>query len=348
MKTKIVTVLTHIIAWTIFLSLPYIFRPKPMMGPEIQEPMRAYFIARFLLFNIFLITLFYVHAYWMLPQLFNKKRIILYTGLVIVFFALFILMSELFFTRPMPMPGGSMEAPPGFDLFRPERIGSIFLFFVIMAISAGIWIVQEWKIAEKKAKLIEAERMIMELSFLRSQINPHFLFNTLNSIYSLALVKSDVTADAVMKLSDMMRYITQEAYADQVPLEMEVQYISHYVELQKIRLDENVKVQLNLNGRLSEFSIAPLILMPFVENAFKYGISSHEPAPVIIEINMVYNLLNLKISNRIFHDHKTSATPGLGIRNTRQRLELSYPGHHELNISDNGQIFMVNLMIQLT
>jgi len=217
-----------------------------------------------------------------------------------------------------------------------------------MAISAGIWIVQEWKIAEKKAKLIEAERMIMELSFLRSQINPHFLFNTLNSIYSLALVKSDVTADAVMKLSDMMRYITQEAHADQVPLEMEVQYISHYVELQKIRLDENVKVQLNLNGRLSEFSIAPLILMPFVENAFKYGISSHEPAPVIIEINMVYNLLNLKISNRIFHDHKTSATPGLGISNTRQRLELSYPGHHELNISDNGQIFMVNLMIQLT
>ncbi len=348
MKTKVVTVFTHIIAWTIFLSLPYIFRPKPMMGPEMQETIRAYFIARFLLFNVFLITLFYVHAYWMLPKLFNKKFIILYATLVVVLFVLFLLLRELFFTRPMPVRRGEMDAPPGFDLFRPDRIEFMFLFFVIMAISAGIWIVQEWMIAEKKAKLIEAERMTMELSFLRSQINPHFLFNTLNSIYSLALLKSDATADAVMKLSDMMRYITQEAHADQVPLEMELEYISHYVELQKIRLGENVKVQMSLTGSFAGFSIAPLILMPFVENAFKYGISNHEPAPVIIEIIMVYNLLTLKISNRIFVDRKADQAPGLGISNTRRRLALSYPDHHELNISDNGQIYMVNLMIQLS
>jgi sensor histidine kinase YesM len=233
----------------------------------------------------------------------------------------------------MPVRRGEMDAPPGFNLFRPDRIESMFLFFVFMAISAGIWIVQEWMIAEKKAKLIEAERMTMELSFLRSQINPHFLFNTLNSIYSLALLKS---------------YITQEAHADQVPMEMELEYISHYVELQKIRLGENVKVQLSLTGSFTGFSIAPLILMPFVENAFKYGISSHEPAPVIIEISMVYNLLTLKISNRIFADRKADQAPGLGISNTRQRLSLSYPDHHELNISDNGQIYMVNLMIQLS
>ncbi|MCX6280762.1 MAG: sensor histidine kinase [Bacteroidetes bacterium] len=347
MKTKVVTVLTHIIVWTIFLSLPYIFRPKPMMGPDIQEPMRAYFIARFLLFNIFLITLFYVHAYWMLPRLFNKKFMLLYTGLIIVFFALFLFLSKLFFTRPMKMPGKGMEAPPGFDLFRPDRIESMFLFFVIMMISGAIWIIQEWKRAEKKAKLVEAERMTMELSFLRSQINPHFLFNTLNSIYSLALVKSDATADAVMKLSDMMRYITQEAHADKVSLEMEVEYISHYVDLQKIRLGENVKVQLNLSGNFNEFRIAPLILMPFVENSFKYGISSHEPAPISIDIRIIHNLLTLKISNRIFPDRKQNGAQGLGISNTRQRLELSYPSHHELTISDNGQIFIVNLMMQL-
>lgn len=347
MKTKVVTVLTHIIAWVIFVSLPYIFRPKPMMGPDMQEPMQAYFIARYLLFNVFLISLFYLHALWMLPRLMNKKYYIQYLGLVIVLCVLFMWMRDLFFQHPVRMPGTGGPPPGGFDLFRPDLIESMFLFFFIMMISAGIWIVQEWRMAEKKAKQVEDERMTMELSFLRSQINPHFLFNTLNSIYSLALVKSDATADAVMKLSDMMRYITHDAHADTVPLEMEIQYISHYVELQKIRLGENVKVQLQLGGNFSNYSIAPLILMPFVENAFKYGISSHEPAPVIIDINMVHNLLSMKVSNRIFPDRKAGDSRGLGIRNTRQRLELSYHDHHDLNISDNGQLFMVNLSIQL-
>jgi two-component system, LytTR family, sensor kinase len=347
MKTKVVTVLTHFIAWVIFLSLPYIFRPKPMMGPDMQEPMQAYFITRFLLFNVFLITLFYLHAFWMLPRLMNRKNFMLYIVLIIILCVLFMWMRELFFKGPVHMPWMGGPQPSGFDLFRPERTASMFLFFFIMMISAGIWIVQEWQTAEKKAKMIEEERLTMELSFLRSQINPHFLFNTLNSIYSLALVKSDATADAVMKLSDMMRYITHDAHADKVPLEMEIQYISHYVELQKIRLGENVKVQMHLNGSFGDYSIAPLILIPFVENAFKYGISSHEPAPVIIEISMIHNLLSMKVSNRIFPDRKAGDSRGLGISNTRQRLELSYQDHHDLSISDNGQLFMVNITIQL-
>ena len=348
MKTKVVTVLTHIIAWVIFLSLPYIFRPKPMMGPDMQEPMQAYFITRFLLFNVFLITLFYLHAFWMLPRLMNGKYFMLYIVLIIILCVLFMWMRELFFKGLVHMPGMGGPQSSGFDLFRPDRTESMFLFFFIMMISAGIWIVQEWQTAEKKAKMIEEERLTMELSFLRSQINPHFLFNTLNSIYSLALVKSDATADAVMKLSDMMRYITHDAHADTVPLEMEIQYISHYVELQKIRLGENVKVQLHLNGSFGECSIAPLILMPFVENAFKYGISSHEPAPVIIEINLVHNLLSMKVSNRIFPDRKAGDSQGLGISNTRQRIELSYHDQYDLSISDNGQLFMVNLTMHLS
>jgi two-component system, LytTR family, sensor kinase len=348
MKTKVVTILTHIIVWTIFLCLPYIFRPKPMMGADLQDPLREYFLTRYLLFNVLLIIIFYFHALWILPSLLKKKSIYLYIILVIALFALFMLLRELFFTRPIPTQFRGMIPPRGFDLFRPDRIESMFLFFFIMAVSAGIWLVQEWKNAEKKAKLIEEERISMELSFLRSQINPHFLFNTLNSIYSLALVKSDATPDAVMKLSDMMRYITHDAHAETVALETEVQYISHYVELQKIRLGDNVNVVLKLNGNFSQQYIVPLLLMPFIENAFKYGISSHEPAPVNIEISLENNLLNMKVSNRIFPDRKQGDSRRLGITNTRQRLELSYPGRHQLKISDNKQVFLVNLQIRLS
>jgi sensor histidine kinase YesM len=262
----------------------------------------------------------------------------------------FVFFRELLFTRRPPehLPIPMMQGPKmEFEFFRLARGNSIFLYLVIVLFSGGVRIVQEWFKVEKKAGLIESERLAMELSFLRSQINPHFLFNTLNCIYSLALIKSDMTADAVMKLADIMRYVTEESNSDKVVLTREVDYLRHYIELQRIRLESKMKIVLTLSGDFSKYNIPPLILMPFVENAFKYGTSNHQNAEISINLTVISNVLKLNIINKIFLGRIEPGAKGLGINNTRQRLEHIYPGKHRLDIVDSGKIFKVYLSIEL-
>jgi two-component system, LytTR family, sensor kinase len=350
MKTKVVTFLIHFTAWVIFLSLPYIFRPKAMVVPGVVMPDETTMLVRFLTFNAYLIFVFYLHGYWMMPRLLLKRRWFVYTILLLILFLSFLFLREILFAKkpPVGMPFPIRDKHRSeFELFRPETGNAVFLFSVILIISAGVRIVQEWMRAEKKTKQIETERIEMELSFLRSQINPHFLFNTLNSIYSLALIKSDMTADAVMKLSDIMRYMTVDSNSEMVPLDREVDYLKHYVDLQKIRLGESTPVILELSGKFKDFMIPPLILMPFIENAFKYGISNHEKAGISIMLKTENTFLTLKVSNLIFKERNYPATTGLGISNTRQRLEHIYPDRYILEIKENQKFFMVNLKIQL-
>jgi two-component system, LytTR family, sensor kinase len=344
MKTRIVTILIHVSAWLFFLSLPYVFRPKVMMHPGMEGPGQGSMFLHFLAFNVYLIAIFYLHGYWMLPKLMLKKRWFTYSGILILLFIVFMSLREMLFVRLRPPEFMHSQR---FELFRPERLDSIFLFAVIIVISGGIWTVQEWLNAEKKARQIEAQRMAMELSFLRSQINPHFLFNTLNSIYSLALMRSEQTANAVMKLSDIMRYITEDANTDMVLLEKEVNYIRYYVELQKIRLGPTEDIRLEVIGEIPELTIPPLILMPFVENAFKYGIGPEEQTSIHIRIQMSGNYLSFTSVNRVVCSSKHLNTLGLGISNTRQRLEQIYPGKHKLDLMENNKAFIVKLNIQL-
>lgn len=280
-----------------------------------------------------------------------KKKWFLYVCMLLCLFFVFLLLHETLFVKKPPMLMGRMQMKPGFrgefELFRPERGNSVFLFIVIIMISGGIRIVEEWIKSEKKAKQIENDRMTMELSFLRSQINPHFLFNTLNNIYTLALMKSDNAADAVMKLSDIMRYMTEDSTSNFVSLEKEVDYIKHYVELQKIRLGENIDIILDFLGDFEGLEIPPLILIPFVENAFKHGISSHAKVKIIIKLKIQGKSLEFKITNQIFRERIQKSATGLGLKNTKKRLELLYPGRFSLDINDKHGIFSVDLKIRM-
>lgn len=348
MKTKVVTIFVHLIAWTIFLTLPYIFRPR--IGPDLGMHEQILLSLRFLAINSLLILVFYFHGYWMIPRLLLKKRWLLYFCFHIMLLIAFVFFRELLFMRKPPehLPMPMMHGPEmQFEFFRLARGNSIFLYLVFVLFSGGVRIVQEWIKAEKKAVQIESERMRMELSFLRSQINPHFLFNTLNNIYSLALIKSDMTADAVLKLADIMRYLTEDSISDKVVLNREVDYLRHYIELQRIRLESKMKIVLNLSGDFSKYYIPPLILMPFVENAFKYGTSNHQDAEICINLLVINDVLRLNIINRIFLGRIEPGANGLGISNTRQRLEHIYPGKHKLEITDSGKLFKVFLSINL-
>jgi sensor histidine kinase YesM len=223
---------------------------------------------------------------------------------------------------------------------------STAVFFLVFTVSTCSRVIQEWLGIERKTQEIENEKLATELSFLKTQINPHFLFNTLNNIYSLALVKSEATADAVLKLSSIMRYVLSETKHDTVPLDKDIQFLKHFIELQKVRLTDKVTIEFVVEGQTEAKQIAPLLLIPFVENAFKYGVSTKEKSKLLFEIKAsAENILFTSQNDMISSDKGTENNTGIGLKNTKRRLELLYPGTHELTVSEENKKFIVKLIL---
>ncbi|MCF0055651.1 sensor histidine kinase [Dyadobacter sp. CY356] len=229
------------------------------------------------------------------------------------------------------------EKPPaGFD-----NSQTLFLFLVGLVVSFALKI-------NDRLKRSEQEKLHTELSFLKAQINPHFLFNTLNSIYSLAIEKSDRTADAVVMLSSLMRYVIRDAKESLVPLHKEIEYIKNYISLQKFRLDDTVLIDLKVDGNFLNKQIAPLILISFIENAFKYGVNPEQQSFIKIAILINHDDLILHVYNgKVRINHPEESTGGIGINNTRTRLQLLYPAKHQLTIQDNNKNFVIDLKLNL-
>lgn len=202
---------------------------------------------------------------------------------------------------------------------------------------------------QSRLKESEGKKLTAELSLLKAQINPHFLFNTLNGIYALALERSEKTPSAILRLSGLMRYVTTEATNDWVTLEKELNYIVDYVELQILRLGENIEVDFSIKNDSHGMVIAPLILISFIENAFKHGIGPTGEAKIHIEIFVDQNELFLKTSNQKFSYSSALEWEknGLGIKNAFERLQKLYPNRHKLEIKDSVDSFQVNLKIKM-
>jgi LytS/YehU family sensor histidine kinase len=186
-----------------------------------------------------------------------------------------------------------------------------------------------------------------ELSLLKAEINPHFLFNTLNNIYSFIIAKDDRAAQAVIDLAGFMRYIIRNAKEDKIPLQEELDYITHYVELQRYRTVNKAHIDFMLNGLPEDRKIAPLMVITFIENAFKYGLSPEEDSHVWIDIAIQGDELRLTTYNKKARRAFPEISSGIGIANTRNRLQLLYPGRHRLIIRDDDNSFLVNLIIRL-
>lgn len=240
-------------------------------------------------------------------------------------------------------PGGN-GLPPGPRSGEPKRVRplvnpfNLAIFLLVFVFSTGIRVINQWLLSEARAKEIANEKLKAELSFLKAQINPHFLFNTLNNIYALASARSEHTAAAVMKLSSIMRYVLTEARNDLVPLEKEIQFTSHYIELQKMRLTDKTIIEFSVRGEPLGRQIAPLLLLPFVENAFKYGISTREYSPINILLEIKDNSLYFSICNHKQLNTMLRATDntGIGISNTKRRLDLFYGDRYSLDIRDKS------------
>jgi sensor histidine kinase YesM len=225
--------------------------------------------------------------------------------------------------------------------FLPHISDNFFLFIIVLFVSMTLKINSQLKRTEK-------EKTEVQLSYLQSQINPHFLFNTLNSIYSLAIEeKSRNTATAIVKLSGMMRYTTTESGSDLVDLDKEITYISNYIDLQKIRLGNTAKITYQTNGIFTGKKIVPLMLIPFIENAFKYGVNAEEDSDISISIVIKDDDLHLSVMNNKVHRVPDEFKTGVGIKNTKKRLELLYPTRHRLTIEDMDNTFKVTLYLNL-
>lgn len=196
---------------------------------------------------------------------------------------------------------------------------------------------------EKKQAALQQQTREAELQFLRSQVNPHFLFNTLNNIYSLAYERSEKTADAILRLSDLMRYMLYEK-KHQVAILREWQYISSLVELQRLRFEHELPVKMELNGKADNTSIPPYFLIPFVENGFKHGDFTDSSIPLLIRLTITDSGWQFETQNKISHKNK-DAMGGVGLDNIRRRLEILYPGQYKMDIKEENGLFSLRLSL---
>jgi len=209
----------------------------------------------------------------------------------------------------------------------------------------------DWLESQREKKELQSQTLQSELKFLKSQINPHFLFNTLNSLYALTLKKSDQAPEIVLKLSEMMRYMLYECNEREVPLSKEINYLKNYLELEKIRQGKKMEINFAMDGEVGHQKIAPLMFIPFVENSFKHGISNQISAGyvnILLEINQ--NEVTVTIENS-----KTASVPspsgkksgGIGLVNVKRRLDLLYPDKYDLIIDEDPNTYTVKLCIDL-
>lgn len=222
----------------------------------------------------------------------------------------------------------------------------VLVAILLFAVGAIVKLVTEWYKNEKIKAQIETQKINTELSFLKAQLNPHFLFNSLNSIYSLANKKSDHTTDAIVTLSELMRYMLYETNKSSVPLNNEIDYIKNYISLQTLRLKDSSGVRFNVRGNL-DYTIEPLLLISFIENAFKYGTDYTGKTNINIQIIIEEKKLFLNISNYISLNEKSKPSSGIGLKNIKSRLNLLYPNSHTLQIEESDELYMVKLMLKL-
>ena len=234
------------------------------------------------------------------------------------------------------------------DIVESQHIQFI-LTFIVAGSSTVLKIITDWVRHQRVRAELEKRNMRSELKFLKSQINPHFLFNTLNNLYALTLKKSDKAPEIVLKLSEMMRYMLYECNEKRVPLAKEVNYLKNYLDLERLRQGKNVEIDFTVNGDLRDQKIAPLMFIPFLENSFKHGLSNQLTQGFVhFDLEIDDHNIHMKIENSKpsipNRDHRSG---GIGLVNVRRRLDLLYPSHYQLKISDTPDVYTVNLKIDL-
>ena len=291
-----------------------------------------------------------VNIYYLFPRLLKKDKLYSYLFSLILW-AFVITQLELIIHYLIL----SIRTSSFSEVYTLQNMAKFFLSIFFIVFSSSIFqIINDWMEHQRERKDLQRQNLKSELKFLKSQINPHFFFNTLNSLYALTLKKSDRAPEIVLKLSDMMRYMLYESNERLISLQQEISYIKNYLELEKLRHGENFVMDIDIEGNPDGHQIAPLLFIPFLENSFKHGIDHElQSGYVKMKLSVSDNALALRVSNSI---PKEALNPipskekagGIGLSNVRRRLNILYPNRYKLETGEIGEEYVVKLELQET
>lgn len=346
---KWITTAMHVGVWCVFLGTPLLFSPAESPAPfGITPP--AENVRQWVAFaiNSLLVIFFYLNFALLIPKFYlkeNRSSYFIYVLSYYLFYQLSIhLVREHVFSN--------ITTQSQLDFITQTSIMVTSLFFLVMwGASSGLRIAQEWNKTESERKENERKRLEAELALLKSQINPHFLLNTLNNLYTISITESEKTPDALYKLSEMVKYILHDCTQATTTLEKEVTFIQNYLELQRLRLSENIQLVVELPEEQDlNMHIEPMLLITFIENAFKHGLTARKQIQIQISLKYDDGVLDLYVVNPIIHHQNVAkeSVSGLGILNTQQRLESMYGKNHTLMMIKTDDAFQVELKIKLT
>ena len=298
----------------------------------------------FALYGLINISLFYLNYLILIPRFLNRKQYAVY-AMAVLFAVIGYGLGK--YGVGLIFPGdvllrNSKEIIGFWSYFTGTIITSAMFIFMSIVLKFSI----DWFLNERIQRDLENQRLSAELAFLKSQINPHFLFNSLNSIYSLAYQRSDNTPGAILKLSEIMRYMLYESNDNKVALNKEIQYLQNYIDLQKIRFGNKAFIDFKIEGEVGDQPIVPLLLIAFIENAFKHGVANDPAWAIKLHIRVEREKLFFFIQNKK-HSNNRDASGGIGLNNVKRRLDLLYPGKYNLQIRDEIDTYTCELSLVL-
>jgi two-component system LytT family sensor kinase len=321
--SRIYTVLFHVSLWAVLILCIFLWAPRN------TPPRGSFNNLQFICSGLTFVAIFYAHAYWLMPCYLFRKKILLYIVSVI---AAWVIMAVL------PVLIYFMIAHPTVNPFPEPLIRRIFGSLFSLMPSASLGAFRENFRLEKKRKEKETEHLRTELSFLRAQVNPHFMLNVLNSMVLLARRKSGLLEEALMELAGLMNYMLYDANSEKISLEDEIKYLRAYVDLQLLRFGDDVDVRFDTRDLSESKYIEPMLLIPLVENAFKHGIGLVENPEIGIDIRAAAgDRLCMTVKNKYnpLLGQGDQRPQGIGLKNLQKRLELIYPGQFELKTGNN-------------
>lgn len=334
-SSRFFRIVFHVFFWGIWLFLPF-------LGRTFDNEMDVFFIKVIFPVSLIHIPLFFLNSEILLPRIFLKKGLLHYVLTLVVVGIVVILIKDYLKELISGKPSEGIFGMHGVFNFM-----SVFSVVFALGVSTAYGVFNILSQQEKIRQEEQQERLQAELSFLRSQISPHFIFNVLNGIVYLIRSKSEKAEKVTIELSELIRYMLYESDDAQVSLEKEIKYLQNYIHLQKIRFEDDVRIDFSTNGTIRSQMIEPMLLIPFVENAFKHGVGMILDPVISISIQYDDSHLNYTVKNKIApelsEDKDTSS--GIGLKNVRRRLELLYPASHTLSIEEKNDWFVVNLTL---
>lgn len=296
-------------------------------------------------FGLINITLFYINFLVFIPRFLHQKKYGHYAISILFLIPVFAFIKyglALHFHDNVLLRGPS-KTEIGFTGY---FLSAVFTGLIFVFLSIVLQFTMDWFRNDRIRRELENQKLSSELAFLKSQINPHFLFNSLNSIYSLAYQRSENTPEAILKLSEIMRYMLYECNDHKVDLGKELQYLQNYIDLQIVRFGRRAHVDFEINGILGHQQIVPMILISFVENGFKHGIANDPEHPIRLKIDVTDQRLEFFMSNKKHLSNKDE-TSGIGLANVKRRLDLLYKGKYQLKIRNESDHYTCKLILDL-